>query len=87
VANWKHRLDLSDFFHSDIHSLKDKTLKIKRRIEEAKWYNDANYNGELEQLLEELEDAGKEDNADHFDAVWDFLYDIFDAERVWVITQ
>jgi hypothetical protein len=87
MANWKHRLDLSDFFHSDIYNLKEKALKTRRRIENAKWYSEANYNGELEMFLEELVDAGNEDNVEHFDAVWNELYDIFDAERVWVITR
>lgn len=83
MANWKHQLNLP-FFHNDELSLEEKTHKIIETIKSRPWFDEVNYNGELEDLLEELEDAGKEDNVDHFDAVWDFVYDIFDAHRVWV---
>jgi hypothetical protein len=51
------------------------------------WFEEANYNGELELFLDELVDAGEEKNVEHFDAVMDCLYDIFDADGTWVKTQ
>ena len=84
---WKHTLDLTLTFHNDELSLEQKTSLIAAKIKSRPWYEEANYNGELELLLEEMVDAGKENNVDHFDAVWDFIYDIFDADKVWVKTQ
>lgn len=83
MANWKHTLKLP-FFHDEELGLEEKTDKIVDLIKKAKWFDEVNYNGELEDFLEELTDAGKEDNVDQFDAVWDYIYDIFDAHRIWV---
>lgn len=87
TGKWKYQLDLSDFYHSDIYSLETKAKKISNRVKDKSWYDKVNYNGELEQFLEELVDAGEEKNVEHFDAVMNFLYDIFDGYGVWVKTR
>jgi hypothetical protein len=84
---WKHQLDFSDFYHSDIYSLADKAKKIRNRVQLSHWYEEANYNDELGMFLEELVDAGEENNVEHFDAVMNFLYDIFDGHGAWVKTR
>lgn len=40
--------------------------------------------GELDILLEELEDAGRDDDVEWFDAVLAAIYDWADYNRVWL---
>lgn len=87
TGKWKYQLNFDDFFTSDIYSLADKAKKIRNRVKLSHWFDEANYNGELELFLDELVDAGEEKNVEHFDAVMDCLYDIFDADGIWVKTR
>ena len=87
MANWKHRLDVSNFFHSEELSLEEKTKKIIATIKTRPWFAKLYYVDDLSEALEELSDAGEADDVEWFDATWNAIYDIFDAERVWVITR
>ena len=88
MADWKHNLYLAPMFHSEEMSLESKTKLIIMRIRSRPWFNeDFGYFQELEDLLEEMSDAGEADDVEWFDAVWNAMYDIFDAERVWVVTR
>lgn len=87
MNTWKHQLNLAPYFHNDELTLAEKTHDIVIIIKTRSWFDEVNYNGELEDLLEEILDAGKEDNVELFDAIWDSVYDIFDAHRVWVSTR
>lgn len=88
MANWKYRLDLSHFFHSEEKTLEEKTKQIIFNIRRARWYNeDLYYFDLLEEILEEMADAGEADDVEWFDACWNAAYDIFDAERIWVVTR
>jgi hypothetical protein len=87
VRNWKHRLRVEDVFHNDDLTLEAKTEAIVTKIKASGWYAEANENGELESLLEELTDAAQADDTPWWDTVWNAFYDVADAERVWVSTQ
>lgn len=87
MADWKHKLDLHDVFHREDWTLSEKTDIIIRRIKKASWYDEANYNRELEELLEELQDAADEDHLEWWDSCWAGFYDIADADRIWVRTR
>lgn len=84
---WKHRLRLEDVFHNDDLTLEAKTEAIVTKIKGSGWYAEANENGELEAILEELTDAAKADDVAWWDSVWNAVYDVADAERVWVTTR
>lgn len=86
MGTWKHKLNISDVFRNNEVDLAHKTEIIVGRIKKSSWYEEANYNGELENLLEELTDAGKEDNVEWWDSVWNGFYDIADDEKIWVGT-
>jgi len=87
MTNWKHQLNIAHIFHNDDLTIAERASNISLTIKSRPWYDDVNYNGELEDLLDELTDAGKEDNIPMFDAVWDAIYDIFNAHKVWVTAQ
>lgn len=84
MTAWKHTLRLTDVFHNEELSLRQKTKSIVARIKMAAWFEEANYNGDLASVLEELTDAAEEDDASWWDSAWAAFYDIADAERVWV---
>jgi hypothetical protein len=88
MASWNHKLNISHIFHNDNLSLEEKTKDIILTIKSRPWYNeDLYYFQELEDTLEEMSDAGEANDVEWFDQCWATAYDIFDAERVWVVTQ
>lgn len=88
MSVWTNQLRIADVFHDDSISLKTKTDRIVSRIRLSSWYKPLRENNyDIEDLLEELDDAGAEGDTEWWDAVWSGLYDIFDAERVWVTTR
>ncbi|UDL16655.1 hypothetical protein SEA_ATUIN_262 [Arthrobacter phage Atuin] len=80
---WNHDLNISDFFHDDDLTITEKAEKISERLKSRPWFDGLTYKEDLEGLLEELTDM---EDADDFDMIWDQMYDIFDAERIWVRT-
>ena len=86
MPTWNNRLDIYDIFHDDEISLAEKSTAITERIKKASWYEESNYNGELEMILEEMTDAAEEDDVDWWDKCWDAFYGIADADRIWVKT-
>lgn len=87
MANWKHHLYLAPMFHSEELSLEQKTKMIIERIKSRPWFEKLHYVDNLNDILEEISDAGEADDVEWFDAAWSAAYDIFDAERVWVETR
>lgn len=88
MANWKYNLYLAPMFHSEELTLEQKSKMIIDRIRSRPWYNeDFGYFQDMEDLLEEMSDAGEADDVEWFDNCWNACYDIFNAERVWVVTQ
>lgn len=84
---WKFKLNLVPYFHNDDLSLAEKTKDIILIIKSRPWFEKLYYADDLNDILEEMSDAGEADDTNWFDACWNAAYDIFDAERVWVITQ
>ena len=87
MGTWKYQLDVSPFFHNEDITLEEKSKKLVETLKSRPWYEKLYHIDEVEQNLEEIVDAGEADDVMWFDACWDNLYDIFDAERVWVVTR
>lgn len=87
MANWKYRLNVSDVFHNDEKTLDEKAKRITYIVKNSGWFEKLYYTDDLAEILEELVDAGEADDVEWFDACWSAAYDIFDAEKVWVITR
>lgn len=84
MNRWKHRVALGDVFHNDDMPLPEKGGVIAQRIKAASFYSDEDY--DLVNMIEELEDAARDDDEHYFDLVWSAFYDWADANRVWVET-
>jgi len=80
---WRHKLNLADVFHSDVLSFEDRRDIIVGRIRATTWFKDYDEGDDLPQVVEELADM---QTADEFDVVWSAVYDIADADRMWIQT-
>jgi len=81
---WDGKLRLADVFHDDALTFEQKRDAIVRRIRATKWFKDYDEYDDLPMFVEELADA--EDNTS-FNGVWSEIYDIADADRVWIETR
>jgi hypothetical protein len=81
---WDGTLRLADVFHNGGLTFEQKRDAIVRRIRGTAWFKGYDESDDLPQFVEEL--AGAEDNAS-FNEVWSGIYDIADADRVWIETR
>ncbi len=81
--SWAHTLNLADVFHNDGLTFEQKRDAIVRRVRATTWFKDYDEQDNLPQMVEELADT---DSQDWFNSVWDCIYDIADADRVWITT-
>jgi hypothetical protein len=84
VTQWIEKVRLSDCFHDDGMPFPQRRDEIVRRIKQTKWFKRADEaDTDLHPLIEKLADTH---DVDEFDQVWDLIYDIADADRVWIET-
>jgi hypothetical protein len=81
--SWEHRVNLADVFHNDDLTFIEKRDVIVARIRASAWFKSYGEYDDLPQFVEELADT---EDVDAFDGVWDCIYDITDADRVWIAT-
>ncbi len=80
---WAHKINLADVFHNDDLTFEQKRDAIVRRIRASRWFKDYDEHDDLPQFVEELADA---EDKHAFNSPWDCIYDIADADRVWIAT-
>jgi hypothetical protein len=80
---WDRKISLADVFHNDEMGFEQKRDTIVARIRATRWLRDYGEDGDLPQFVEELAGAR---TPDEFDGPWDCIYDIADADRVWIAT-
>lgn len=78
MARWREQIDVSA---ASNHSLPFETQRdrIVTAIRASRWY--ARQEDELEPLLGDMEQA---QDGDEFDGPWSCIYDMADADRVWL---
>jgi hypothetical protein len=81
--SWAHKVNLADVFHNDDLTFEQKRDMIVRRIRATAWFKSYAEGDELPMFVEELADAA---DPSGFDPAWDCIYDIADADRVWIGT-
>ena len=80
---WAHKINLADIFHADDLNFELKRDMIVQRIRATTWFKQYDEYDDLPQFVEELAET---EDTDAFDGVWDCIYDIADADRVWIAT-
>ena len=83
-SSWDRTLRLADVFHNDALTFTQRRDAIVRRIRATPWSKSYDECDDLPMFVEELADAA--DSA-AFDSPWDCIYDIADADRVWIETR
>lgn len=78
MAEWKRKVDVSQWFHDDALSVAEKAKAIAAHLRPLI--------GDDEEAAELLDMLAEQDEADDFDYVWNDLYDWADAKRVWINT-
>ena len=81
---WDHRLTIKHHLTCNPADAPDIGKKIAATLRACTWYTTVqkqNPHDDLVAIAEELDDI---DDAEHFNAVLDRLYDIADADRVWI---
>jgi hypothetical protein len=81
--SWAHKINLADVFRNDGLTFTQKRDAIVSRIRATTWFKDCDERDSLPMFVEEMADT--QDTRD-FDAVWSEIYDIADADRVWIAT-
>lgn len=85
--SWTYRLILSDIYHSDAHSLRDKARIIANRVEQSLFFEQS-WTFSLSDVVEGFRDVADNDGTvEDFDAVMDDFYDYADSVRLWVETR
>lgn len=80
MSVWRRRLNLGHVFHNDDLTFEQRRDRIVSVLERSGWAID---NPDVGALLDEL---GETEDADHFDEVWNAIYDEADRDRVWIET-
>ncbi len=85
MKKWKHRLDLSDIFHSEKLEFEEIRDIIVSRIKKSSFYE------EVAAEKMDFEDAvkylGEAESQRQFDFFWDDIYDYADAYDCWISTR
>jgi hypothetical protein len=80
---WAHKVNLRDVFHDDNLTFEQRRDAIVRRIRATTWFKQYDEFDDLPMFVEELADA---ETKAAFNDVLDEIYDIADADRVWIAT-
>ena len=81
---WDRKIRLGDVFHNDDLTFEQKRDLIVSRIRTSGWLKGCDEYDDLVMFVEELSETT---TAAEFDGPWDEIYDIADAERVWIDTM
>lgn len=81
---WQCTIDVSDLFRNESLQFPEKCRAIASRFLQSQWLRDCGERDAIHELLDELTDA---DDADHFDVVWDQIYDEANYARAWIVTR
>lgn len=80
---WGRKVNLAGIFHNDEMTFEQKRDAVVSTLRASTWFKQYEGGDDLPQFVEELADT--EDIAG-FDAVFDAIYDVADADRVWIST-
>lgn len=79
---WDHKIDVSLWWRSEA-PFTERRDGIVRAVKRSRWYRQADELSDLYSYVDELADA---EDTQHFDQVWDCIYDLADIDRVWIDT-
>lgn len=81
MADWKYTIKLGDVFHNENMTFIERRDAIVHRIRISPWFKKLDEFDDAVGAVEELSDS---ENLEDFDIVWAALYEIFNADLVWI---
>jgi len=81
---WDRKIRLADIFHNEAMTFEQRRDAIVARLRASAWFKECDEYDDLPQFVEELSETR---DVDEFDGPWDCIYDIADADRVWIETR
>lgn len=80
---WQHEIKLGDIWRAEHLSFEQRPDQVVARLRESAWLAGR---GELDPLVEVIDNLAHAEHGDEFDEWWDQVYDAADLERVWIGT-
>lgn len=85
MKKWKHRLNLSDIFHSDELTFEEIRDTVVARLKRSSFFREVTANDYgFDDLVDELGDA---ETVGQFDFIWNIVYDYADEYDCWITTR
>jgi hypothetical protein len=81
---WDRKIRLADVWRNEAMTFEQRRDAIVRRLRVSSWVKGCDEFDELPQAIGELSEVA---DANAFDEVWDLIYDLADADRVWIDTR
>jgi hypothetical protein len=81
---WDRKIRLADVFRNPDMTFEERRDAIVARLRASVWLKGYDEDSDLTQFVDEMSEAA---DVEEFDGVWDFIYDIADADRVWIETR
>lgn len=81
---WDSKLRLADVWRNPEMTFTERRDAIVARIRASQWFKGYDEYDDLPQFTEELSEV---ETAEDFDITWTQIYDIADADRVWIETH
>lgn len=78
---WDRKVNITGILHNEELTFEQRRDALVGVLQASTWVKQCDEDDDLPQLVEEL--AGTEDT-EEFNAVWDAIYDVADADRVWI---
>ena len=86
-VKWAYKIDLSDVYHSEVHSLRDKARIIANRIERSVFF-EKEWTFSISDVVDGFRDLTADGgDVEDFDDIMREFYDYADTYRVWVVTR
>lgn len=83
MTNWQHTIKLTGIIHNDELTFIEKRDAIVKKLKASSWYRRSDEDDELRETVEELSETT---TIFDFDLVWSAIYDMADADKVWIAT-
>lgn len=81
LSVWQYRVNIGDIWqHAEALDAPELGRRLALRIRASAWFK-AEGDGILGEYIDELADV---EDTDHFNAVWDAIYDIASYDRAWI---
>jgi hypothetical protein len=78
---WRYQVNIGDIWqHAETIDSSELGRRLAQRIRSSAWFQ-AEGDGILGDFVDELADV---DDTDHFNAVWDAIYDEASFDRAWI---